>query len=166
MRNGFKAKLPPDGLIGAFIALCGISLVIAAVWYAVSGLVQYGLMGLLLNSEGCILMLAFAGLLLWAGGSQAIPAVRQILGQKRAYENGKKIYAVYERTDDVDFKVGKKHLQAAVFTCADEFGWQREYFSHPMKSVPAERLRGEHIPVYIDPENPENYYVDLQSVLN
>ena len=165
MQNRFRVKIPPNAILGAFFALVGIALAAAAVWYAVSGLIQDGLKGLLLSSEGCILMLAFAALFLWAGGSQVIPAIRQIAGQKQASESGRLIYATFDRVDDVPFKINGKYLQKAVLTWVDENGWQRECHSRAMRRVPVERLRGAQIPVYIDNDDPDNYYFDLDSFL-
>lgn len=166
MRGRFRVRLSPNTIPCTVIALTGAALAGIAVWLFCGTLRKEGPAGLPEASVGICALLAFAGLFLWIGVSQIAREIRTVLGQKRAYETGRCVYAVYDRTDDTRFRIAKRtYLKIAVLTYVDESGWLREVHSAPMKRVPAEQLRDAHIPVYIDNDDPDRYYIDLDSIL-
>lgn len=81
-------------------------------------------------------------------------------------KNGTVVYAAFDHCEtDPRIQGRGQNPVYAVLRFDDGFRGEREFRSNSLMQNPTERLRGQLVPVYVDEDDPENYYVDLDSVL-
>ena len=117
---------------------------------------QQTLMGLIFAGTGLVMFSIGVGVLIFCR--------RKKKKQKFLRENGRKIYARVVSME-MDYQISSNYQHPYVLNCEYEDG---DGISHRYRSGPVwndridERVIGMEVPVYVDRENPDNYYVDYQ----
>lgn len=166
MNRKFRFKLPVEGVVGLVFAPIGLLFLWIAFWGARA--VRNG--GMLAGFQNPTVFkwafFGFGALFTLIGGACLYTAYKAIRTQKHAFENGRCIYADFIGTEeDMHVTVNGRHPYIAVLQYTDESGRLLEFRSSSMMQDPTAQLAGQLVPVYVDRDDPENYYVDLQSVL-
>ena len=168
MANKPDLRFSALGLIGAVFAPIGLILIVVgfAAGGAVKRLAEQTDSGTGLHT----FQLVFVGvglLFLVLGAVFLSSALRKILRQKHVIEHGDCISAEFVSAEpDRHVTVNGVHPYTALVRGRDRFGEAHEFRSGHVSSDPTAQLAGREIPVYLDPDDPENYYVDLDSVLS
>lgn len=167
MDKRFKPNIPVIGIVGAVFAPVGLLLIMTGL-----------LIGNVLTmhaaeqadvTDALIFKLVFGGigLLFFILGviflTTALLAVRK---QQHVVETGQLVLADFDYvTEEPNVTVNGRHPVIAKLVYTDRFGGKQVFFSGRLMQDPTPQLTGRQVPVYVDPEHPENYYVDMQTAL-
>ena len=93
------------------------------------------------------------------GGAMLYFSIRRMLKGKKLRENGKKLYAeIVEMVPNYNYTINGRHTY--ILRCeANGVPYEWEY-----PKTRADDLVGKRVTLYVDPEKPEEYFVDLKSI--
>jgi len=166
MEGKFRPKIPILLIVGVILAVIGVPFLKAGIWAA--GVIRRGQIPEGMQNPVTFKWVFFGvgALFLVLGLSFAIPPVLSLVRQWQAFCRGVCYYAEFLRVEpDLHVTVNGRHPFIAVLQYVDDSGQPHEVRADAGLKDPTAKLSGMQTPVYADPENPENYYVDLQSVL-
>ena len=162
MDKKFRPQFPITGLFGLIFTPIGLT-------FTIVGLVSAAkIRNHTANIQGDanVFKWVFFGmglLFLLIGGAALVTAIREICAQKRAFSSDNCVYAEFAGTvENMNVTVNGRHPYRARLIYTDPYGEAHVFFSRDVMQDPAPALEGRMIPVYVDPENAENYYVDLK----
>ena len=162
MDRKFRPQLPITGLFGLIFTPIGLT-------FTIIGLVSAAkIRNHTANIQGDpnVFKWVFFGmglLFLLFGGAALVTAIREICAQKRAFSSDNCVYAEFAGTvENMNVTVNGRHPYRAKLLYTDPYGEVHVFYSRDVMQDPAPALEGRMIAVYVDPENAENYYVDLE----
>lgn len=162
----FRPQIPAEGIVGAIFIPIG--LIMLRLFFSMLKMLRTDSVpeGVYHPAASMWLFFGAAALMLGFGVPYFVKAVRAVLVQKRVFENGVCTYAEFVRAvEQTNISVFGRHPYAAVLRCDDGRGGERVLRSRRLWKDPTEQLAGRQIAVYVDENDPERYYVDLESVL-
>jgi len=167
MPQKFKPHFSVFGLLGAIFAPLG--LLFFLIGAVVALLLRTHPEQFSVEGNAAVFQWTFGGiglLFLLLGLGFLYSAFAKVRMQKRIYEAGHSVLADFVGvTQEMNVSINGIHPFLAELHYTDEFGVQHVYRSRRLMSDPTAQLSGLQIPVYLDNDDPENYYVDLDSVL-
>ena len=165
MDKKFKPQIPAVSFVGTVFAPIGLIFTIIGLVSAHA--IRSGTMQI--DGDSTVFKWVFFGvgaLFLVLGLCFLGAAFVSVRAQKRVFEQGKCVYAAFERAEEnLNVTINGRHPFRAVLLYTDEFGVQHEFRSRDVLHDTLAQLTGKPIPVYIDNDDPEQYYVDLESIL-
>lgn len=157
MNREFRPHLPIDWLFGLIFTPIGVT-------FMVMGLVTAAIQG-----DPGVFKWGYFGiglLFLLIGVAELVTAIREIRAQKRAFSSGNCVYAEFAGTvRNMNVRIKGRRPYRAKLLYTDPYGEVHVFYSHDVMQDPTPALEGRMIAVYVDPENAENYYVDLGELL-
>ncbi len=162
MDRKFRPQLPITGLFGLIFTPIGLT-------FTIIGLVAAAkIRNHTANIQGDpnVFKWVFFGmglLFLLIGVAELVTAIREIRAQKRAFSSGNCVYAEFVGTArNLNVRIFGRVPYRAKLRYTDPYGEVYVFYSHDVMEDPTPALEGRMIAVYVDPENAENYYVDLK----
>ena len=157
MNREFRPHPPIDWLFGLSFTPIGVT-------FMVMGLVAAAIQG-----DPGVFKWGFFGiglLFLLIGVAELVTAIREIRAQKRAFSSGNCVYAEFVGTArNLNVRIFGRVPYRAKLLYTDPYGEAHVFYSYDVMEDPTPALEGRMIAVYVDPENAENYYVDLGELL-
>ena len=159
MEPKYKFKLEVQGIIGLIFTPIGLLFLILGVVIPAESI----------SGSPALFKGVFIGFgLLFAilGGALLSYTVRKNLRIKKVVESGNFIMADFmQSTLNTAITVNGRNPYVAEFQYTDPYGAVHIYRSRDLFSDPAQALAGKQVRVYVDADNDNNYYVDIDSVL-
>lgn len=167
MQGKYRLRLTAEFWAGIIFSLCGIGMIVLAVVLMIDQMPYFAWYAFLYTLFEASFLLAIGVLFVWAMGSLLVREVKKLAGEKRAFQTGTLRYAQYDSCFPV--RTARRHRKTdriiAVFTYVDENGFLHEVRSRPMHRRNEKLLQGAQVPLYLDNENREYYFLDTYTYL-
>ena len=159
MEPKFRMRISAAGLVGLVFLPCGL---------------LFLAMGILFPAESIKgsptlfrgIVLGFGGVFSLLGTAFVVQDIRKNLKSKKLLESGNYIYASFTQASLVtNVRINGRNPYQAEFQYTDGRGMIHMFYGRQMMTDPTPLLTGKQVRVYVDPENYDNYYVDIDSVL-
>jgi len=159
MEPKFRMRISAAGLVGLVFLPCGL---------------LFLAMGILFPAESIKgspalfrgIFLGFGGVFSLLGTAFVVQDIRKNLKSKKLLESGNYIYASFTQASLVtNVRINGRNPYQAEFQYTDGLGMIHMFYGRQMMTDPTPLLTGKQVRVYVDPENYDNYYVDIDSVL-
>jgi len=163
MAAEYKPKISPLGFVGLIFAPIGSLFFILGILIPIFAQEPDGpekplkIMRLIF----CLLGLIFAG----SGGGMLAVEHKNHKRIRSLIQAGNYVMAVFtESRLAANITINGVHPHVAILQHTDSFGNLHVFQSEPVMADLAPMLKGREIPVYVEPYNYDNYYVDIHSV--
>lgn len=166
MRRKFRPRVEAKYAGAVIFLLFGIAFLVLFI-VCIIALVLHRMPDYIENTGVLLWMLfSFGGMFVWGGSVGVLRLVRSLRRQREAFENGSLVFAeVTDVIEDRSIRINGKSPLYAQLLYTDERGFEHLFITRNLKRKQLWKLEQEKVPVYLIPDVPDKYYVDLDSIL-